>query len=154
MTLAAPEYDLRLEAVGPLTDILESYGQCLDLSREYVIANAALPPDEEIDLDGLQGFLNARADLFAVAETSFSALSASAAGESAEDPLRKELTQKVVGLLEEMTEVENQLSSFLGDHLIKMRDTISQMHKSQPVFKRYAHLGGHKMAPSRINRHG
>jgi hypothetical protein len=151
MTFAAPDYEP--SAVGPLTEILESYGQCLELSREYVAVHSDLPEEDDFDIDLLQDFINARADLFSVAETSFSALSA-CLPDTGEDPARRELTQKVVGLLEEMTEVEDQLSSFLGDRLEKMRSTILQMREAQPVFKRYGHLGGNKIAPNRINRHG
>lgn len=151
MSFAAPEYEP--SAMGPLSEILETYGQCLDLSRDYMAAGGALPDEDDFDVDCLQNFIQARADLFSVAETSFSALSASAA-DSRESPAREELTQKVVALLEEMTEVEDQLSSFLGDRLEKMRDTIRQMRVARPVFKRYGHLGGNKVAPSRINRHG
>ncbi len=89
-----------------------------------------------------------------MAETSFSALSGCVSADAAEETARQALTQKVVNLLEEMTEVENQLSTFLGDRLEKMRDTIKQMQRARPVFKRYGHLGGDKIAPSRINRRG
>ncbi len=153
MILAAPELEAVPPAVGPLTEILETYGQCLDLNRDYLAVNTRTPDEEEIDLDRLQAFLNARADLFKVAETSFSALSGCVSADEAEEGIRQELTRKVVGLLEEMTVVENQLSSFLGDRLEKMRDTISQMQRAQPVFKRYGHLGGDKIAPNRIDRH-
>ncbi len=153
MTLAAPEFEAAPPAVGPLTEILETYGQCLDLGRDYVKVNADVS-EEELDLDRLQGFLNARADLFKVAETSFSVLSGCVETDAAEEEARRELTRKVVNLLEEMTEVENQLSSFLGDRLEKMRDTIKKMQRAQPVFRRYGHLGGDKIAPSRITRHG
>ncbi len=54
MILAAPEFEAAPPAAGPLTEILETYGQCLDLSRDYVEVNANTPDEEEIDLDRLQ----------------------------------------------------------------------------------------------------
>lgn len=138
----------------PLNDILETYSQCLNMSREYVAVSAGLPADEEMDVDMLHDFLSARADLFEVAEKSFSALSEAGRADAAEDEVRLSLTNKVISLLQEMTEVENQLADFLGDRLNKMRDTIHRMQRSQPVFKRYSHLGGDRMEPSRITRRG
>ncbi|UQZ90083.1 hypothetical protein C4J81_13070 [Deltaproteobacteria bacterium Smac51] len=154
MTALTPDFESMANAAIPLTELLETYSQCLNMSREYVAVNADIPSGEEVDVDMLQDFLSARADLFAVAEKSFNALSDCQSTDSTEEAIRLELTNKVVTLLEEMTEVENQLATFLGDRLEKMRDTIKKMQRAQPVFKRYSHLGGDKMAPSRITRHG
>ena len=146
----ALKYEAALNAAGPLAELLETYGQCLSLSREYVTTGAALEGGE-VDTDRLEDFLNARAELFAVAENSFVALSGSVSADVADEASRRELTGRVKALLEEMTEVENQLAAFLGDRLARMRDTINKMQRAQPVFKRYGHLGGDKIVPSRID---
>lgn len=139
-------------AGGPLAELLETYTRCLDLSREYVRSTVDRAPttddddDDGLDLDSLEHFLIARANLFAVAEGNLDTLI------STDEPERRAVTSRVRAILEEMTEIENQLSAFLGDRLVKMRDTISQMQRARPVFTRYAHLGGH-IHPSRITRH-
>ncbi len=134
-------------AGGALAELLESCSRCLDLSREYVRSTVGpesdAPEDDhrlDVDLDSLENFLAARADLFAVVEGSLDTLT-SAAGPPADDPERRAVTGRVRAVLEELTEVESQLSAFLGDRLVRMRDTIAQMTRVQPVFKRYSHLG-------------
>ncbi len=155
--LAEPEYiDIATDApdaLASLTGILETYGQCLDLSRDYVAMSGNLPEEEEVDLDLLSDFIEARSELFKAAECNFAALTDDASEDAAEETARLQLTQQAICLLEEMTEVENRLSSFLGERLEKMRGTINNMQKAQPVFRRYGHLGGNKMVPSRINIH-
>lgn len=153
MTLAAPVFKGEFDTVGPFSEILDSYGQCLDISRDYVAANRDVS-EEDLDLDLLEDFIRARAELFKVAESSFAALSGIRSEDAAEEAAHQQMTKKVASLLEEMTVVETQLSDFLGDRLEKMRSTINQMKKARPVFKRYGHLGGSKIVPSRINRHG
>jgi hypothetical protein len=129
---------------APLTDLLETYSQCLEISRDYVAQNVAAP-DSDLDLDALQHFIEVRADLFASAEASLASLNSSAA--RPED----ELTRRVVNILESLAETESRLSSFLEDHLEQMRETINQMKRYQPVFQHYGQLGGH-IHPSRITR--
>ena len=139
----------------PLTELLDTYTQCLTLSRDYVenTLQARDPVEEaEVDIDALSQFLAARADLFALAEVSLSALAECQRPSRESDHLtRRELTSKVVSILQEMTEVEDQLSAFLSGHLRKIHDTIRQMRQTQPVFKRYGHLGG-PINPARITR--
>jgi len=140
-------------AVAPLNELLDTYSECLSLSRGYVEHSLAeeADPDGDMDVDSLQLFLAARADLFAAAESSFSTLSA-CPKPAEEEPERKELTQRVIAVLEEMAEMETKLTDFLHDRLGKMHETINHMKKSEPVFKRYGNLGGH-IHPSRITRH-
>ncbi len=138
----------------PLDDLLETYTHCLDLSRQYV--KKTYYSDEvsgEVDIDALSQFLSARADLFTVAEISLDALAeANRAGQGDNLP-RRELINKIVAILQEMTVIEEQLAKYLSDHMKKMRETINHMKKAEPVFKRYSHLGGDQLEPSRINRH-
>lgn len=142
-------------AAVPLTELLETYTQCLAMSRDYVESSLKDSSENDVDVDQLDQFLNARAELFAVAETSFNALAECFDGGSGYDEgLRRELTNKVVAILEEMTEIESQLASFLGDRLNKMRDTINMMKRSQPVFKHYARLGTARIEPIHITRQG
>jgi hypothetical protein len=140
----------------PLTELLDTYSQCLDLSRDYVENTLKADGESEpveVDLEALSQFLSARADLFALAEVSLSALAEGRRSSRDSERLsRRELTSKVVSILQELTEVEDQLSSFLKNHLKKMNETIRQLRQTQPVFKRYAHLGG-PINPSRITRH-
>ena len=154
MSLSLSDNELLPPSAVPLTEILETYTQCLALSRDYVENNLkASPDDDEVDVDQLDHFLKARAELFAVAEVSFNALAECFEGGSGYDEaIRRELTGKVVALLEEMTETENQLAAFLGDRLNKMRETISMMKRSQPVFKHYAQLGVSRIDPIHITR--
>ena len=137
-------------AAAPLTDLLQTYTQCLTMSREYMRGPLNEFVDDEVDTDALQQFLNARADLFSVAEVSFNALAACPQDDN--DEAKKELTKRVLSVLEELTEIEGQLADFLGDRLNKLRGTINDMKRAQPVFKRYGNLGG-KIHPSRITRH-
>ncbi|MDR1044952.1 MAG: hypothetical protein LBP33_07525 [Candidatus Adiutrix sp.] len=140
----------------PLTELLDTYSQCLSLSRDYVentLKAGGEAEAAEVDLEAFSQFLSARAELFALAEVSLSALAEGQRSARDSDHLtRRELTSKVVSILQELTEVEDQLSSFLKTHLRKMSETIRQMRQTQPVFKRYAHLGG-PLNPSRITRH-
>jgi hypothetical protein len=145
----------------PLDDLLDTYTQCLDLSRKYVkktVPNYDGPAGEdkdiidEVDIDALSQFLAARAELFTIAEVSLDALAEVNLNGQGDSMARRELINKIVAILQEMTAIEEQLSRYLTEHLGKMRDTISQMKKSEPVFKRYSHLGGNQMEPSRITR--
>lgn len=144
-------------AGGALAELLESCSRCLDLSREYVrstVDPASDTPDDDcrldVDLDSLEHFLTARADLFAVVEDNLDTLTSTAP--AADDPERKAVTGRVRAILEELTEIESQLSVFLGDRLAKMRDTISRMGKIQPVFRRYSSLGMHTHSAN-VTRH-
>lgn len=152
-------FEADLENMAPpalaLTEMLETYSQCLALSRDYVEESLKGASVDDVDEDRLSQFLSARAELFEVAENSFTALASclsedsSSGGES-----QRELTGKVLAILEEMTALENQLTSFLGDRLHKMRETINMMKRSQPVFQRYSTLGTTKIEPLHITRHG
>lgn len=127
------------DAAKPLTDLLGTYGQCLALGRGY--ADAALnsgPDDDRLDLDHLEHFLTARAELITEAERSLAVLARCPASE---DPVRRDLTGQVRAVLEEMTRLEGQLSDFLGRRLNSMRETIGQMKRTQMVFKRYSQVG-------------
>lgn len=137
---------------SPLVELADNYSQCLALSREYGEQTITEDPDQEVDLDALEHFISARADLFAVAEANLSELTGRPQTAAGPDSARRELTGKVVAILEEMARMESQLTSFLNDRLSRMRQTIGQMKKTQPVFKRYGYLGGPR-APSRITRH-
>ncbi len=132
----------------PLDQLLGTYTQCLNLSREYVRRDLEAAPDGEVDPDALEHFLCARADLLALAETSLTSL----AGQGGNEPARQEVKDKVMAVLEEMTRMETRLADFLGDRLEQMRQTIGRMKKSEPVFRHYAYLGG-PVHPSRITRH-
>lgn len=137
-------------AVAPLVGLVETYGQCLKMSRDYAEGLHALPDDAEVDPDGLSEFVEARGQLFSAAERSLKALSASAPQTEAEAEAREDLTARAVSLLREMTRVEKDLADFLGDRLQKMHETISLMQRAQPVFRRYGHLGGDKASPNRL----
>jgi len=135
----------------PLRRLFETYAGCLTLDRTYL---AGARDEEGLDLDRLEMFLCARAELLAEAEQSFQALEAlEAAGLTAEDPDRRALLSQVVTVLEEMSGLENRLSTFLGERLKEIGEAICQLRKIQPVFQRYSHLGGDKAAPHLITRH-
>jgi len=135
----------------PLRRLFESYAGCLTLDRVYLAEARA---EDGLDLDRLEMFLTARAELLAEAEQSFQVLEAlDAAGLAAEDPDRQALIRQVVEVLEEMTGLENDLSVFLGEHLKDIGEAIRQLRKIQPVFQRYSHLGGNKIDPHLITRH-
>jgi len=152
MNVGLPDNEL-ISPSAPLTEILETYTRCLAMSRDYVENNLKAAPDDEVDVDQLDLFLKARAELFAVAETSFNTLAECFDdGSGFDEAIRQELTGKVVALLEEMTETENQLAAFLGDRLNRMRETISMMKRSQPVFRHYAQLGTSRIDPIHITR--
>jgi hypothetical protein len=127
---------------------LESYAGCLTLGRGYLAEARA---EERLDLDRLEMFLGARAELAAEADQSFEALEA--AGLKSEAPDRRALLGQVAAVLEEMTSLENHLSAFLGGHLKEIGESIRQLRRIQPVFQRYSHLGGDKADPSLITRH-
>ncbi|MDR3039002.1 MAG: hypothetical protein LBV21_06935, partial [Candidatus Adiutrix sp.] len=78
-------------AAAPLRRMLESYSRCLDLGRDFLAETLAEGGEDDLDLDRLERFLNARADLFAVAETSFRSFDSW----DGEDPSRRALTRKV-----------------------------------------------------------
>ena len=153
MNMGFSDSELLPPSAAPLAEILETYTQCLAMSRDYVENNLKGSPDDDVDVTQLDQFLKARAELFAVAETSFSGLAESFDGGAGYDEaVRRELTGKVVAILEEMTETENQLAAFLGDRLNKMRETITMMKRSQPVFKHYAQLGASRIDPIHVTR--
>lgn len=142
------EYENR-EASAILVDLNQTYGECLDLSRDYTDGRLKDEIEkDDVDLEALANFLEARAELFRCAENSLAALSEQDAEDG--DSGRNLLTAKAVSILEEMTEVEERLTGFLNGHLNKMQNTIGQMRKAQPVFRRYSHLGG-PIHPSRID---
>lgn len=137
---------------GPLGELLETYSQCLAMSRDY--AEAAFENDAndgDLDENSLRHFLSARAELFAAAEGNLDGLGLAGEAED-DDPQRREVTRKVIAILKEMTEIENQLAAFLGEHLSKMRRTISHLATSQTIFTRYGQLGTQK-PESHITRH-
>jgi hypothetical protein len=131
----------------PLRQLFESYNGCLALNRTYL---AETQDGEGVDLDRLELFLCARAELLAEAERSFKALEAGDA--AGEDPDRKALIRQVSDVLEEMTGLENRLSAFLTERLRELGEAISQLRRVQPVFQRYSHLGGDRADPSLITR--
>ena len=134
----------------PLRQLFDSYTGCLALNRTYLTETQA---GEGVDLDRLELFLSARAELLAAAEQSFEALEAvDAAGLAGEDPDRKALIRQVVDVLEEMNGLENHLSAFLSERLRELGEAISQLRRIQPVFQRYSHLGGDRADPSLITR--
>lgn len=140
------------EAVpAPLVELTDTYHRCLSISRQYAAETITDDPDQTVDLDALDHFIAARSELFAMAEANLNDLTGLPESPG-QDSARQALTSKVVAILEEMAEVESQLSAFLHERLAEMRQTIGQMQKSQPVFKRYGYLGGPR-APSRITRH-
>jgi hypothetical protein len=144
--------ELNYEMMGPepLRQLFDSYNGCLALNQGYLDDTKR---EDELDLDRLELFLRARAELLAEAEESFKALeSLKAAGLDDEDPDRQALLRQVVEVLEEMTGLENCLSAFLGERLREIGETICQLRRIQPVFQRYSHLGGDKADPSLITR--
>ncbi|MDR1921130.1 MAG: hypothetical protein LBS31_05215 [Candidatus Adiutrix sp.] len=127
----------------PLNELLDAYSQCLTMSRDYA-AGCLKREYGDVDVNLLDEFLSARADLFAFAETSLHALEHSRDENEADAETRRLLTEKIISVLEEMTAVESQLADFLDSRLREMRATIDLMQRSQPVFKRYGQLGGKK----------
>lgn len=136
---------------APLAELTDAYHRCLSISCQYAAETITDDPDQAVDLDALEQFIAARGELFAIAEANLNDLTGLPESPG-QDSARRALTNKVVAILEEMAEVESQLSAFLHERLAEMRRTISQMQKTQPVFKRYGYLGGPR-APSRITRH-
>lgn len=136
---------------APLAELTGTYHQCLSISCQYAAETITDDPDQAVDLDALEQFIAARGELFAMAEANLNDLTGCSESPDQESA-RRALTSKVVAILEEMAEVESQLSTFLHERLAEMRQTIGQMQKAQPVFKRYGYLGGPR-APSRITRH-
>lgn len=146
---------------APLLEMVDTYGQCLSLSRDFV--SITIPPTDpdleeqdeqektELDLTSLESFMAIRADLFTLAENSLARFQSQPKPDEI-DSNRSELTKRIINILEEMTEIEGRLTSFLGGHLAEMKGTILRLKKTQPVFKRYAYLGG-PSHPNRINRH-
>lgn len=139
-------------APAPLVELVATYSQCLALSRDFADQTITDYPDQEVNLEALERFIAARADLFAVAEANLNDLTGRPQSAAEPDSARQELTNKVVAILAEMAEMESRLTTFLNGHLSQMRQTIGQMKKAEPVFKRYGYLGGPR-APSRITRH-
>jgi len=132
----------------PLLRLFNSYNCCLDLNRTYLAETRA---EDGLDLERLEAFLRARAELLAEAEHSFESLEAvEAAGLAGEDPGHKALLRQVVDVLEEMTGLENNLSAFLSERLKELGEAIGQLRRIQPVFQRYSHLGGDRADPSLI----
>lgn len=149
MNSVSPDLTGVSPAAVPLTDIIEAYTRCLNISRDYLDHDLKETTDEDVDVERLDNFISVRADLIAAAEKSFKALAGCPADG---DRTRQELNDRAISILEEMTEMENRLTTYLSDRLNNMRRIIGQMKKTEPVFKRYAHLGG-KIHPSRITRH-
>jgi len=137
----------------PLCEMLDAYDRCLDISRDYVTKTVTAPEGTELDVDSLGEFISIRAELLSLAENSFNALGTDNE-QHAEgyDDERRELTRKVLSVLEEVTQIEGRLATYLRERLSEYKCTINQMQKTQVVFKRYSHLGG-KIHPSRITRH-
>ncbi len=133
---------------APLLELVSTYNQCLNLSRAY-LDSTRQSDEKDFDNNRLEQFVAIRAELFAAAEGNLKMLAAIPS--DPEDRNRQELTAKVKSIMTELLRVENELSTFLGEHLDKMRQTIMQMKKSQPVFKRYSSIGGH-MPPCRVTR--
>ena len=132
----------------PLRRLFDSYSGCLALDQGYMAESQGR---EELDLDRLEAFLDARAELLAEAEQSFEALTMAGrdtGGREHDEALRR----KVVTVLEEMTGLENSLSVFLGERLKEIGEAICQLRRTRPAFQRYSHLGGDKAAPSLITR--
>ena len=137
----------------PLTEIIDVYSHYLDVSRDYLNKDIKPTPNTDIDVDKLSNFISVRADLIKVAEKSFSVLAGCQTGEDFSGGTNhQELTNRAISILEEMTEMENQLAAHLNDRLNNMRRIADRMKKAEPVFKRYARLGG-KAPQGRITRH-
>lgn len=134
-----------------LNQLASTYTQCLVISRDYTDRRLKNEIEkDEVNLDALANFLEVRAELFRSAEDSLQHLAGQERDE--DDFMRNKLTDKAVSILEEMAEIEARLTDYLSGQLEKMKTTIGQMRKSEPVFKRYSNLGGH-IHPSRITRH-
>ena len=138
------------ETAAPLGRMLESYSRCLALEQDFLAETPAETRAEELDLDRLESFLSARADLLAEAEHSFLALGLP--GPASEDPDRQALVRQVVSVLEEMTGLEKDLSAFLSERLDRLGETLAWLRRVQPVFQRYSCLGG-RLGPNLVTRH-
>ena len=144
MTVSSFPESYETSTPRPLSELLDTYSQCLALSRDYAEATFEREANHgDLDEDSLRHFLDARADLFAAAESHLGGLEQAEEAEGG-DPQRREMTRKVISILEEMTAIEGQLAAFLGEHLFKMRHTISHLTTSQTIFTRYRQLGAQK----------
>ena len=132
----------------PLRRLLDSYSGCLTFGQAFLEETRAA---KELDLDRLDSFLLARADLLAAAERNFQALEESGPAAKAEN--RPALRRQVVAVLEEMVELENNLSAILDEHLREIGAVLIRLRRVRPVFQRYSHLGGDRAEPSLITRH-
>ena len=129
----------------PLRRLYGSYSGCLALGQTFLAETKAAG---ELDLDRLESFLEARADLLAEAERRFRVLEKT-------EPAGTDLVlrRQVVEILEEMTGLENDLSTFLDERLNEIGEAIRHLRRIRPVFQRYSHLGGDRAEPSLITRH-
>ena len=140
---------------APLLELANTCSKCLTVSQNYeaeVLSETKVTKDDDLDVNSLENFLAIREDLFALAESSLESL-----GDQPQpnepNPASQELTKRTLLILEEMAEIENRLTTFLGTRLSSMKSTISRMKESQPVFKRYANIGNWRNTnPSRITR--
>jgi hypothetical protein len=134
-----------------LRRLFDSYSNCLALGRNYV---AETREGREFDIDRLESFLRARAELLDEAGHNFEALAAlEAAGPAADDGERQALRRQVAAVLEEMTGLESDLSAYLGERLREIGEALRHLRRIRPAFQRYSHLGGDKADPSLITRH-
>ena len=127
----------------PLRRLHDSYSGCLVLDQTFLAEARA-----GLDLDRLEIFLRARADLLAEAERNFEDLAAAGLDETDLATLRRQ----VVTVLEEMTGLENELSAFLTERLSEIGEAIRNLRRIRPAFQRYSHLGGDRAEPSFITR--
>ena len=127
-------------ALKPLSALVATYEECLSLSRNFLASRQKA--EEENEADAWEDFLSAREELFDFAEHSISDLNLNypQPEEDPESAERQILTEKVLSVLGEMGEMEDQLAAFLGQSLEVLKATISSMQKSQPVFKHYGNL--------------
>ena len=138
------------ESAPSLGRMLESYVRCLALERDFLADIPSEDRAEEIDLDRLELFLSARADLLAEADRSFQALGGSGLEDGGRE--RQALARQVTTVLEEMMGLEDHLSALLSERLRRMGETLAWLRRVQPVFYRYSRLGGDRTAPILVTR--
>lgn len=153
-------------ANAPLLELVDTYSQCLNLSQDF--ASATLPhkgrleaktvenqerqtEENEVNISSLEAFLAIRADLFSLAESSLERLQ-SQPRPTEDDSVRRELTSQALHILKEMADIEGHMTTYLKEQLSKIRKTLLQIKKTQPVFKRYANLRTHTQ-PVRLSHH-
>ena len=149
------EQNQEMAASHPMLELVDTYSKCLAVSQDYeaeVLTEAKETQDDDLDINSLENFLSIREDLFALAESNLESLGDNPSSNET-NPAHQELTKRTLLILEEMAEIENRLTTFLGARLSKMKNTISRMKESQPVFKRYANIGNWRNTnPNRITR--